>query len=204
MTFRKRNGRKQIVLPPGVRSEAAVEDDSRSPLRVALARVYRWQKMIESDEVRSAGELARRFKLDRSFIARSMRLTALASDIVEAVLRGEEPDGLSLRSIRFEVPLGWQEQRDMLGMPVSDRLQHLPTVVVRRHGLTCRPHRCDHPNGTAIATHYKNVVYILCPQGAVEGENRLAILWDRPEQAGRIRVEARDLGLAVFGRNSVL
>jgi hypothetical protein len=80
-------------------------------LRVALARAYRWQKMIESGEVRSPGELARRLRLDRSFIARTTRLAALAPDIVDAVLRGDEPDGLSLNSMRFDVPLAWQEQR---------------------------------------------------------------------------------------------
>lgn len=111
MMFRKRNGRKQIVLPPGVRAETTKEDDARCPLRVALARAYRWQKMIESGEVRSAGELARRLKLDRSFIARTLRLAALAPDVVEAVLRGDEPDGLSLGSLRGELPLSWDEQR---------------------------------------------------------------------------------------------
>ena len=111
MTFRKRNGRKQIVLPPGVRDESPADADARCALRVALARAYRWQKMIESGEIQSAGELARRFKLDRSYIARTIRLTVIAPDIVEAVLRGDEPDGLSLKAMRGEIPLLWEQQR---------------------------------------------------------------------------------------------
>ena len=118
MTFRKRNGRKQIVLPPGVRDESPADADARCPLRIALARAYRWQKMIESGEIQSAGEWARRLKLDRSFIARTMRLTAMAPDIVEAVLRGDEPEGLSLKSMRREVPLSWYEQRETVHIPL--------------------------------------------------------------------------------------
>lgn len=90
MMFRKRNGRKLVVLPEGMRQPPTAESDARCPLRLALARAYRWQKMIESGEVQSAGDIARRLKLDRSFVARTMRLAVLAPDIVEAVLRGEE------------------------------------------------------------------------------------------------------------------
>lgn len=121
MTFRKRNGRKLVVLPEGMRQPATAESDARCPLRLAMARAYRWQTMIESGEVRSAGDIARRLKLDRSFVARTLRLAALAPNIVEAVLRGDEPDGPSLKAMRFDIPLGWQEQHAMLGMAVSAR-----------------------------------------------------------------------------------
>jgi hypothetical protein len=71
--------------------------------------------MIESGEVESNSDLARRLKLDPSFVARTIRLAALAPDIVEANLDGQEQDGLSLKSMRRDIPLSWDDQRVELG-----------------------------------------------------------------------------------------
>jgi len=38
-----------------------------------------------------------------------LRLTSLAPDIIEAVLRGEEPDGLSLEKLRKNLPVRWTQ-----------------------------------------------------------------------------------------------
>ncbi|MCJ7543645.1 MAG: hypothetical protein MUP47_03605 [Phycisphaerae bacterium] len=114
MTFRRCNGRKQIVLLDGVAPKQTPDADARCPLKVALARAFRWQKMIESGEVKSNCDLARRLKLDQSYIARTIRLASLAPDIVEAVLRGDELSGLSLRSLRGEIPLSWDEQAQLV------------------------------------------------------------------------------------------
>ena len=40
-----------------------------------------------------------------------VRLTSLAPDIIEAILRGDEPDGLSLEKLRKDLPVRWDEQR---------------------------------------------------------------------------------------------
>jgi len=90
-------------------------------LKPALARAFRWQKMIESGEAKSNCDLARQLKMDQSLVARTIRLASLAPDIVEAVLKGDEPSGLSLKTMRGEIPMNWVEQRDALGMPDKDR-----------------------------------------------------------------------------------
>jgi len=41
-----------------------------------------------------------------------LRLTSLAPDITEAILRGDEPDGLSLEKLRKNLPVRWDEQRE--------------------------------------------------------------------------------------------
>jgi hypothetical protein len=41
-----------------------------------------------------------------------LRLTRLAPDIIEAILRGDEPDGLSLEKLRKNLPVRWDEQRE--------------------------------------------------------------------------------------------
>ena len=116
MALRHRGGRKEIVLPPGVApvAESAAGKEAPTALALALARASRWQEMIEFGQVESNSDLARKLKLDQSYIARTIRLTSLAPDLVEAILDGQEPDGLSLRSLRRDLPLEWDEQRRML------------------------------------------------------------------------------------------
>jgi len=41
-----------------------------------------------------------------------LRLTSLAPDIIEAVLRDDEPEGMSLRKLQKGLPIGWREQRE--------------------------------------------------------------------------------------------
>jgi len=113
LTFRRRGKRKEIVLPPGVTTGAPPRPPS--PLALAVVRALRWQEMIESGEAESVSDLARRLKLDRSFVARTLRLASLAPDIIETILEGQEPDGLPLRSLRqHDISLLWEEQRGQL------------------------------------------------------------------------------------------
>jgi hypothetical protein len=43
--------------------------------------------------------LARNLEVDGSYVTRILKLTTLAPDIVEAIIDGEEPDGLSLAKL---------------------------------------------------------------------------------------------------------
>jgi len=125
MTFRRRSGRKEIILPPG----AAAPPKPTGPLALALARAFRGQEMIESGEAVSNSDLGRRLKIDQSFIALSVRLASLAPDIVEAILDGQEPDEASLRRLRREVPLLWAEQRKLFGLGHTPSESHGPDVA---------------------------------------------------------------------------
>ena len=118
MNLRRCSGRKEVVLPPEVAAsgDSAAFSKPPTPLALALARAFRWQEMIESGEAESNSDLARKLKLDQSYVARTVRLASLAPDIVEAILNGQEPDGLSLRALRRDVPLLWQEQWELLGL----------------------------------------------------------------------------------------
>ena len=116
MNLRRCSGRKEVVLPPEVAasSDSAAPAKPPTPLALALARAFHWQEMIETGEAKSNSDLARKLKLDQSYIARTIRLASLAPDLVEAILGGQEPDGLSLRSLRRDLPLSWEEQRRTL------------------------------------------------------------------------------------------
>jgi len=44
-----------------------------------------------------------------------LRLTSLAPDIIEAILCGDEANGLSLEKIRKNLPVRWEEQSKAWG-----------------------------------------------------------------------------------------
>jgi len=44
-----------------------------------------------------------------------LRRTTPAPDIIEAILRGDEPEGLSLEKLRKNLPMRWDEQRERYG-----------------------------------------------------------------------------------------
>jgi hypothetical protein len=88
LTFRRRSGRKQVVGPEGWPGPALAPKPARvdGTLVKALARAHRWQGMLEGGEYGSIEELARAEKINPSYLARVLRLTLLAPDIVESIV----------------------------------------------------------------------------------------------------------------------
>ncbi|MBI5121299.1 MAG: hypothetical protein HZA67_09860 [Rhodospirillales bacterium] len=115
MTIRRIGGRKQIIVPEG---EGVAERRSAKPdeaLLKALARAFKWKRMIEEGQVRSLNELAEAEKLNGSYVSRIFRLTLLAPDIVEAILEGRQPRTLQLADLLEDVPVDWGGQREGFG-----------------------------------------------------------------------------------------
>jgi hypothetical protein len=75
----------------------------------------RWQEMLDAGEFASVTDLAERPNVDRSYASRILRLNLLAPDIVEAILAGREPSGLSLAKLTQTLPVLWHKQREMFG-----------------------------------------------------------------------------------------
>jgi hypothetical protein len=80
----------------------------------ALARAFHWQQLIDSGRYASITDLAAALHVDRSCVGRILRLTLLAPDIIEAILEGRAPSGLSLEKLVKKMPLLWEEQRRRL------------------------------------------------------------------------------------------
>jgi len=115
MKMKRRGGRKMIIIPDGL-SEAAHNSDCNVPLAVALARAHGWQELFLSGRYTTATELARKLGLDRSYVTRMMRLALLAPDIVDAIMDGREPEGLTFKKLTTKpVPMSWEEQRTCWG-----------------------------------------------------------------------------------------
>ncbi|WP_130471582.1 hypothetical protein [Candidatus Magnetaquicoccus inordinatus] len=61
-------------------------------------------------------ELAERENLDNSYVAKVMRLTLLAPDIVEMILDGRQPEAMTWRGLAKGFPMEWVEQRRLWGI----------------------------------------------------------------------------------------
>jgi hypothetical protein len=48
------------------------------------------------------------------YVSRVMRITLLAPDVVEAILDGRQPDGVTLPALMEPFPVSWPEQRKAL------------------------------------------------------------------------------------------
>ena len=68
--------------------------------------------MLEAGRFRSIAEIAAVEKIDRSFVSRLLRLTLLASEIVEAIRR--QAKGMALEELTRAMPGGWKEQREVI------------------------------------------------------------------------------------------
>ena len=103
----KRGGRKEMQLPEGGTRPARTD----STLVKALARAFRWKRMLESGEFATIAELAEREGIAPSYMTRVLRLTLLSPDIVEAILDGKPGPVVTLAKLMEPPPLGWDEQR---------------------------------------------------------------------------------------------
>ena len=115
MKFRRHGGRKLIIAPDGGDAWMPLNPRRDDTLIRAIARARRWQRMLESGQVPSTRQLAEKEKINASYLARILRLTLLAPDIVEAVLDGRQPKGLLLADLMKTFPVEWDKQRTLFG-----------------------------------------------------------------------------------------
>jgi len=116
MTIRRMRGRKVIIAPKALDGDIPDSPGTvQTAIVQALARAFSWAEVLESGQVRSISDLAMNLDVDNSYVARILKLATLAPDIVEAILNGEEPPGLSLAKLTKTFPTDWDEQRAMFG-----------------------------------------------------------------------------------------
>jgi hypothetical protein len=125
MVIRRRGGRKQIIGPDGAPVQAGgdaadVASTRGDPALVkALARGFRWRRMLEEGRFGSIRELAAKEGVDRAFVGRLLNLTLLPPDVVEVVLEGRATDSLNLKDLlRAEAPI-WRERASAGSNPWS-------------------------------------------------------------------------------------
>jgi hypothetical protein len=112
LQIKRRGGRKTMVTN-GV---MALEGRQDITLIKAVARAFRWRGMLESGAFATINELAAAEKINPSYVSRVLRLTLLAPEMVEAILDGRQPKGMTLPALLEPFPVEWIQQT---GCPLS-------------------------------------------------------------------------------------
>lgn len=107
----RRGGRKEMQLPDGGRPDRKADNT----LVKALARAFRWKRMLESGEFATIAELADREGIAPSYVTRILQLTLLAPEVVEAILGGKLGPSMELARVLEDVAAGWAEQKERFG-----------------------------------------------------------------------------------------
>jgi len=111
LTFRRQGGRKLIVVPGGAEPRMSSPNSfERDALVKALARAFRWRRLLESGNYASIGDLANAQEINFSYMCRVLRLTLLSPKIVESILEGRANSEFSLRVLLRPISLVWAAQ----------------------------------------------------------------------------------------------
>jgi hypothetical protein len=103
----KRGGRKEMQMPDGVPQERRADNT----LVKALARAFRWKRMLDSGAFITIKDLAEHERMAPSYMTRVLRLTLLAPDIVEAILDGRQEPKVTLTKVLEPFPVEWAQQQ---------------------------------------------------------------------------------------------
>ena len=89
MKLKKRRGRKEIIVPDGL-DQCVAKPDCDMPFVIALARAHAWQELLDSGKYKSIRVMAKDLGICNTYMARLLRFTILAPDIIESILDGRE------------------------------------------------------------------------------------------------------------------
>ena len=109
--IRKRGGRKLVLTPYGTAVSPQPRPRVDSALLKALARGFRWRKLLETGEFATIEEIAQAENINPSYVSRVLRMTLLAPETVEAILAGRQPQGLTMARAMQPFPWEWRCQR---------------------------------------------------------------------------------------------
>jgi hypothetical protein len=112
MRFQHRRGRKRIVAPDGSEIAPANKPQPDGTLVKALARAWRWQRMLDDGVYASVSDIAEAERINCSYVSRVLRLTLLAPDTMERIVDGRNLPRLSELLTPF--PIEWEQQRSVL------------------------------------------------------------------------------------------
>jgi hypothetical protein len=115
LSIRKRGGRKLVLAPDGA-TDTWMPSRRRidSTIVKAIARAFRWRKLLETGVFATIDEVAAADKINASYVSRVLRLTLLAPAIVDVILDGRQPAHITLASLLRPFPVEWWEQIEAL------------------------------------------------------------------------------------------
>jgi hypothetical protein len=114
MRFHGRGGRKRIVAPDGTELVPSSKPQPDGTLLKALARAWRWQRMLDDGVYASVSDIGDAENISKSYVSRILRLALLAPDIIEAILAKRTDQWLIMERLERPLPMSWEDQRSLL------------------------------------------------------------------------------------------
>jgi hypothetical protein len=139
LSVKLHGGRKAVVTPGAI----VVGTRQDVTLIKAVARAFRWRRMLEAGRFATIKELATAEKINSSYVSRVLRLTLLAPDIVEAILDGQQPEGMTLPGLMEGAEVKWERQKH---------------CVYGRGYLCCRPVNANRRRSSVKTGHERSPI----------------------------------------------
>jgi hypothetical protein len=113
LAIRRRPGRKTVVMPVPRDTKLPVPSRADPALVKALARAFRYQRLLDEGRYTSVTEMAAEERIERGYLGTLLRLTLLSPSIVELILNGRRPGALTLPELMKPFPATWAEQNQV-------------------------------------------------------------------------------------------
>lgn len=113
--LRRRSGRKYITAPDGRDLSSYRKPKYQTNMMQAIVRGHQFSDMLDKEPDITIKHLAQREMLDHGYVAKTIRMTQLAPDIIEAILNGRQPQAMTLAELMRPFPNCWNTQRVHFG-----------------------------------------------------------------------------------------
>jgi hypothetical protein len=113
--IRRRGGRKLVLTPDGLPMVSAPSVDNA--MIKALARAFRWRRLLEDGSYRTMEELAAAEGINASYVSRLLRLSILAPSIVSSIMDGTHASAVTLAVLMKPFDVVWKSQETLRGAP---------------------------------------------------------------------------------------
>jgi hypothetical protein len=110
LKIRRRPGRKTVVTPVAGEGDAVLTRADPALVK-ALARAFRYQKLLDEGRYTSITEMAAAEKIERGYLGSLLRLTLLAPALVDELIDGRARSTHSLPKLLQPFPVIWEHQR---------------------------------------------------------------------------------------------
>ena len=108
LAVRNRPGRKTVVSPTGeAHTPTPIRTRADPALLKALARAFRWQRLLDEGRYGSISELAAAERIERGYLGRVLQLTLLPPRVVEAIVDGRQGVHVTLPGLMDGVEAVW-------------------------------------------------------------------------------------------------
>ena len=96
LKIRRHGGRKMVIASDGVTGWAPPRARVDNAMVKAIARAFRWRRLLEEGQYSSVVELADAEKINKSYVSRVLRLSLLAPPIIEAISMLQTPTTMAI------------------------------------------------------------------------------------------------------------